>query len=64
MIIMDLTWFIENLDTIYLIITTALSLGWLIAKLTPNKKDDEIIGKLQKFFDVFNGNKVKIELKR
>ena len=59
-----LQWIIDNLDSIYIILTTLLSLGWMIAKLTPNKKDDEFLGKVQKFFDVFNGDKVKITLKR
>ena len=39
---------------VLLIITSLLSIGWVIAKYTPNKRDDEIIGKLQRFFDVFN----------
>lgn len=37
-----------NVAVIYLGITSAVTLASVIVKFTPSKKDDEIVGKIQK----------------
>ena len=47
-------WLLENKNSIWGIVTAAFMLAWAIAKVTPTKKDDEFLGKIQKWFSTTN----------
>ena len=50
----------ENLDLISqctIVVTTIITLGSIIVRLTPSKKDDEIMGRILKIIETISLNK-------
>lgn len=51
------SWFVANWDLLLGVILGILAVAGLFAKLTPSKKDDEVIGRLADFFSRFQKSK-------
>lgn len=49
------TWLLENYETLLLIVGGLLAVAGAVVALTPNKKDDEVVGKVRRVFDAIMG---------
>jgi len=48
---------VNHWDEVALVLTSLYAVAHQVAKWTPNTTDDEVMGKIQSLFDVWNGKK-------
>ena len=47
-------WIMNNQKDVLLIITSIVTIASIIVKLTPSKKDDEVVGKIRKIIELLS----------